>query len=350
MVAKRNEGIDLLRVICMFLVVLGHVLVFCSGQYQANLQVINSGNLPFNLDNSLLVFLECVCYVAVNVYFLLSGFFKINFKKERFANLLLQVVFWNTLSILCSLLLIRGGVQEAVKCLVYPFYKYWFMLVYLTIYLLSPLLNRIIEKVNASALVSCCIVFFFIFCIYSYAIDVFGVGNGTSVLWGIYCYFVGSVISKIHTSRSKSIIICLGSLTFFVGISLMFLHIGNMKMLWRFMINDTNPFLLIFAISLIALFQNIKLNVVLKIVTRISPYMLGVYLIHSSQFGNYLWFYNDLPQICSTGVLPRMIGIILYAFLVFVICTVVEYLRVRMLGNTFATLTKVFVRFIYPVC
>lgn len=91
--AKRLNNVECLRVLIMFMIVIHHCVV--SGLHlNSNL---NSGIDCNNMMNYLLVFINSIVVVAVNVFFLISGYFTINFKLNKFLMLLGEVIFYSFL-------------------------------------------------------------------------------------------------------------------------------------------------------------------------------------------------------------------------------------------------------------
>lgn len=98
MVSKRNYGIDLLRIISMFMIVILHVL----GQGG-----ILKGTEVLSLEYNLAWALEIFCYCSVNCYALITGYVMIDskFKYNKMVKLWVEVVFWSvSLTLLMKLM------------------------------------------------------------------------------------------------------------------------------------------------------------------------------------------------------------------------------------------------------
>ena len=89
--SDRNYGIDLLRVIAMIMVVCLHVLL-----YGMDINAIPSGTVNYYIAWAL----EAVCYAAVNIYGLISGFCLCERKTSvrKLIELWLQIFFYSVLS------------------------------------------------------------------------------------------------------------------------------------------------------------------------------------------------------------------------------------------------------------
>ena len=90
-VSKRNYGIDLLRTISMFMILILHIL----GNGGILKQVI-----PLTIYGELIWFIEVCCFCAVNCYGLISGYVGVK-AKHKYSNLIylwIQVFFYLIIS------------------------------------------------------------------------------------------------------------------------------------------------------------------------------------------------------------------------------------------------------------
>ena len=145
--AKRLNNVECLRVLIMFMIVIHHCVV--SGLHlNSNL---NSGIDCNNMMNYLLVFINSIVVVAVNVFFLISGYFTINFKLNKFLMLLGEVIFYSFF--IYIIFAIEGGeilnVKNIMKYSILAVNEYWFMTVYLVLMLVAPYLNIVIDLLKA---------------------------------------------------------------------------------------------------------------------------------------------------------------------------------------------------------
>ena len=130
----RNSSIELLRIISIFLIIMMHVssLVDYSDASMMNkiwLGAINSiGNC------------------GVSCFILISGYYGVRFNKKKF----LYLVILTTIYSICVSLLNDGfSVKTSLKAaLSVPFYKHWFIACYLTLMLLSPYINTLVEALS----------------------------------------------------------------------------------------------------------------------------------------------------------------------------------------------------------
>ena len=132
--AGRNSSIELLRIVCMLMIIGGHIIMEHHTEYN-----------PLNIDFSISLFLRSAFAVAVNAFVLISGYFGINFKWNRLLKLDLQAIFYSVL-----LLVVSIGIGWHVFNLSRDFLlffpilskQYWFITCYAVLYVIAPLLNQ----------------------------------------------------------------------------------------------------------------------------------------------------------------------------------------------------------------
>ena len=146
----RQENIELLRILCMFFILLFH---FNLNAILRNGETSEGLNYMSLLVNSLVV-------VAVNVFVLISGYFSIKIKMKSVMGLLIQTEFYAALAIivyaittmLCKDEPLRLGVMIGL----FPFHPtwLWFIPCYASLLFLSPFLNWVckVKKAHVVAL------------------------------------------------------------------------------------------------------------------------------------------------------------------------------------------------------
>lgn len=146
---KKEGNFELLRIICMIMIVILHF-----NKYGLVLSNVTPGSLEFYIFN----FLEYFCVVAVNVYILITGYFMINKERKlsKIINLELQLLFYTIFIYLALLLTNQVGfsIKDMIRVLV-PFLTcaYWFMSSYILLYLLIPFINKLITNMNKKSIV-----------------------------------------------------------------------------------------------------------------------------------------------------------------------------------------------------
>ena len=138
---KRNINIEILRIMSMYLIILGH----CIGH--SHLNACHNGT------NALIInAIKIITIPATNVFVLISSYFLIDshFKIKRICSLWLQVLFFSMGGVLFSFLLNRTITPKEVIRVLLPISgnQYWFARTYLGLYLFSPFLCLTAKKMN----------------------------------------------------------------------------------------------------------------------------------------------------------------------------------------------------------
>lgn len=132
----RNSSFELLRIICILMIVALHIVM------------IHQNDNQFETNVSRLVHSFCIC--AVNVFVLISGYFGIHFKAERVFKLDAQTWFYAVGSLLFLTFISAHSFTTKDLRIFSPVLtkQYWFITVYVVLYCLSPLLNLFCERLS----------------------------------------------------------------------------------------------------------------------------------------------------------------------------------------------------------
>lgn len=130
---NRNSSIELLRILCMFFVLIGHVFF-----HGAHSKVPNA--------NYILAF-----GISINVFMLISGYYGIRLKIKSLLNMTGMVMFYAIVSTGLNYILVGGVNLHGAICGLLPIshnYYYWFASCYIFLMLLSPLINKGLDELN----------------------------------------------------------------------------------------------------------------------------------------------------------------------------------------------------------
>ncbi len=290
-VNSRNYGIDLLRIVAMFLVVILHIL----GQGGV-LKAVESNEINFTVS----WLLEIGAYCAVNCYALITGFVCFSEKDKslkisKYILLWLQVAFYSILITLLFLIFQAKtvSVKELMKS-VFPVTssQYWYFSAYTGVFFMIPWLNKIVQNFE-KRYVKVFMIYIFGFSLYVTIAKVFGdpfrLKEGYSFLWLAILYVIGAVIKKYEiykkVKKKKAIIILMILIIFTliwkVGISKLTTYLFGKKRLTDLFVSYVSPTILGVAVLLLLVFTNLKIKTCLKkFIIIVSSSAFGVYLIH----------------------------------------------------------------------
>ena len=327
---KRSTNLDILRIISMLMIICHHCLLNGFGLHD----ILNlNQSLYSNNQTLVLILFNSFVIVGVNIFFLLSGYFRINFKKSKFIYILLQVyIVYN----LVTLIGIKLGYVEFNNSLLLtmlnPISSYWFILVYLIVMLLSPILNNVINYLKKNNYKYFIIISVIVLCIYGFInmifyndSGIFTIG-GKSLLWGIYLYILGGLISIIKPKFNKGLLVYF--LTAIInGLLIYLLYSNNQDLIAWLFYSNSNILVLIESIALLLWFVNMKKQVPnFRIITTLATSTLMVYLLHSTCW---LTILRNYPIKKLLEMNQFKLGIILlpiYVIIIYILCTIVNYI------------------------
>lgn len=330
---KREYGIDALRIVSMFFVVVLHM-------------VGNGGILPFSqpLGGSYIAgwFLGVATQCAVNCYGMISGYVGLN-SKFRYTNIVmlwLQVAFY-TVGITAVVWYINPdlvGTME-IKSAIFPTYfkQYWYFSAYFCLFFFMPALNVVVHKLSKKQLEAILVSLLVAFSILPtvFERDAFHLIDGYSVLWLGVLYLIGAYIKKYDFANKRSVFVWLSIYAVCVIISWaakiaiekyqIDLFSGNVN--GEIPIKYISPTMVIAAVALVGAFAKMKPGKILsKVIKVISPLTFGVYLIHVHP---YVWmlFNKKLLHLLDVPVDEMVVRVIGVAAIVFIACMIIEYIR-----------------------
>lgn len=332
---KRNYGIDLLRMLSMFMVVLLHVL----GQ-GGMLGAVEDHSIKYWIIWSL----ELFCFSAVNCFALISGYvmYRSQVKLSKALSLWLQVAFY-TIGAAVAVLLIRpervglGVIADAV----FPVSRmhYWYISAYFGLLVLQPLLNLIIEHAEKRQLGIVLLTVFIMLCTIPTFLksDPYLIVGGYSTIWLVFLYLTGAYIHKydVTTKIKKStawmvfVFTLLITISFKMGAELFPQTILPTAIFKDVLISYNAPTTIVMALSLLVALSKQNFGVFgTKMISWCAPAALGVYLIHTNKL---VWTY--LIKGFSVGFLEYHWAIMILlifaaAIAIYVVCTLVEKVRI----------------------
>ncbi len=331
---NRDSNMELFRIVSMLLVLVYHTDYLTFGRPLQEYAI----NSPFScLFRTGINSLSIIC---VNCFILISGWFGIRPKIERFTGLLFQVFF------ICSITLIIyslfGGHSidlKDIKSLLLLTKDLWFVKAYIFLYLISPALNAFTQNVSQRQFFLTLIALFSFQTLYGWLfVSVNYVNDGYSPLSFILLYLLAQYVRKypgklaaVSATSCLSIFSCIvlmGAIIEYLLIRFNLLH----QIQWG---SYAYPLVIVEALFLLLFFS--KLSFKNKLINWISCSCFAVYLLHCTR--------NILGEYCnhvkSSFYSNHVFGIITVVFCVFIISILLDKVRI-MIWNLISK--KVFVK------
>lgn len=305
---QRESGIELLRILSACMVIWLHTNI------PWGLQLATDG-----INNILLHVFEAIAVPAVDIFILISGYFMVNKNSVSIgkpASLLLQYYIF--------------GIAFFIPIYIYrypnlPFdfsiflLKHWFLTLYITMYFLSPYLNRIIKGLNlrqCGILLTLSVFFLSVYpiaCDYIHlytSFDTSGMNTvsrwnddmGNNVITFLLLYLTGGLINKMglveKIARKKAMTMwCVSTLLIFclydIDMSYTDDVYGSVTLYYH------NPLVIIQAVSLFVLFKNFTFKS--NIINSLAAAAFTCYLLQ----GKILRFFHI--DSCLTGSSVKML-------------------------------------------
>ena len=285
---ERNYGIDSLRIVSMFMIVMLHVLgaggILWHSAYGSSQYYVFWG-------------LENLILCAVNCYALISGYVGVysKFKPKNIIALWLQVEFFSLGIALVLYFMYPGvfGARDILKsALPVICERYWYFTAYFAMFFFMPFMNRFVLETSKAALKKFFIAVFVLLSVLPTMADkdVFYTMNGYSALWLMIMYLLGAYIRHYNVLSQKRArfywgvfgiaIVCNWIAKFgLAAVSVRLL--GNESVHANILLEYTAPTVIVASVMLLCLFSRWRPNRFwLPLVKFLSPLTFGVYLVH----------------------------------------------------------------------
>lgn len=276
MVDNHNYGIDILRIISMFMICVLHTL--------------NQGGVLVHCDQNGIInwpqynmawTLEIATYGCVNLYALVSGYVGINskFKPSRVLSFMAEILFYTLLITLFFQIkypsLVNGKVWFKA---IFPVMnqEYWYVTAYFGLLIIMPFLNAGLKNIDNKYLVVFSIASMLYFSLFPilFKSGAFNLGAGYSLIWLLILYIFGGAIRRLNLERIPPYI---GVIIYILMVVITY-NIPDSRY-----VDYTSPTILLGSIGLLLSCVRIKINnkKPLKFILKLlGEATLAVYLIH----------------------------------------------------------------------
>lgn len=340
----RQANLELLRIIAMLMVVMTHL--------------VNHGNLitfakPGTASYYIVWTLFGVNFTCINIYLLISSYFLVDsrFSSFKIAKMGGQVFFYAFG--ITALYWLFGDVTHELKIMVFSVIPiasdfYWFVSMYVGMYLLAPIMNRLIKALTKRQLQCAIVLSMVLVSVWPniiYFSSALNTAGGVSISWFLTIYLLGAYLRLYYEPDgkfAKKLLLAIGAsllipLSRFVIEALLKTPLGKISVLddlmWGYSVFYSYSSILVTLASvlLFTAFLNLKIRPgkLANAIVLIAGASFGVYLIHDHYYiRETLWTLIDgSAWLGKWYLLPACIGMTLAIYLV---CTLIELLRSRL--------------------
>lgn len=315
---QRNSSIELLRIICIFFILLMHALP------HNDVSVFNKFlRYPINIGN-----------VGVSCFILISGYFGLKFKGFRFIQLILLTTFYS----LFTYFLNHGWVMNLSTlkaAFVIPLYSNWFITCYLFLMLLSPYIDIFIANCEGKRFKQLLIMLFIGFSLIPtalntpyYTVVTYG---GKCLVYMLFIYMTGRYIRITEQNRTetnrKRVLLCFMTLALLAcAANYMVGKLFGRDCFIYFM--DCSPF--IFVMSILTFYYFKSYTFYSKTINYIASSVLAVYLLDGTRL-----FWNEklfhLSEYSQDNAM--LLLLLLEVTTVFIFAVTIDKIRIVLFQN-----------------
>lgn len=228
--------------------------------------------------------IQVISNPAVNVFFLMSGYFGIKPKREKMFKLL-SIVYLYAIGISIFLLIVEGwDFSLILKSIVFPWEYWWFATVYLILFLISDCINLVLKSLDDRHLNIYLIVLLIINFIQGFLFNGAYWGDGFSIVQALTMYCIGYWINKnLSNKKINSGYLFIAYIILFILLFLLtdYAEIHNVASITKRVFSYNNPLVIAESVCLFLLFKKILIKDagVQQLITFFSSAVFSIYLL-----------------------------------------------------------------------
>ena len=261
---ERSSGFELLRLLCIFGILMMHT--FAGIDPSASV-----------LNTEVHVLVNSLFNTGVTCFILISGYFGIKFNFKKLVSLDLMIIFFT----ICGTLLLDGFAVSALVKSALPVLtkRYWFISCYFVLCFLAPFLNKIPEKLSREAFRNLLLVLLLLFSI----VPTFGFYDimqdaGKGLVDFIMIYLLGRYLALYHNTRHQCSHLTLGLL---LSVGIVFVLDSALTLvkgtIYTTFSRDCSIFIIFASVMLLLLFRELSFQS--KLINRAASNVLAIYVL-----------------------------------------------------------------------
>ena len=332
---KRNYGIDFLRIIAMFFVVLLHSL----GQGG-----ILSSVTPNSLEYKVFWIIQIIALCAVNIFSIISGYvsYSPKEKKVKYSNYLtiwLEVVFYSVLitllfNIFTDVTITKKDYYMAIMPVTNDLY--WYFTAFTGLYIIKPLLDRGIRSCSVNTMKKVFVSIIICFSFFATIAQSFNLRGGYSFIWIVLMYIIGACIKKCEIGKKLKTKTLIFALLFFYLVTYIYKMYGfeftflNIEITKDIFILYISPTILLCSICYVLIFSRLKANGEFKsIIKFITPTYFSIYLLNTHRLIWEHWIKDVFIFISNEKVVVMLCYVFGFSLLFSLLSIVIDKFRIK---------------------
>ena len=320
MKSERNYGIDLLRLVLMYMVCMLHTL----GQ-GGILNACEAGSAEYNV----FWFMEILAYCAVDGFAIISGYTAADKprKFEKLADMWFQVFFYSF--IITAVLTAVGlnpdwNVKELIKCAMpVTFDRFWYFTAYFALFFAIPVLNKFIFAADEKTARTAFLLLVALFSCIEFLEGSFKLQGGYCALWLMVLYCIGALAKRGRIFEQKKSI----TLIAIWAVCILATWYGRAILGIERLLSYVSPTILASGLIMVVLFSRLRLKG--TVISKLSPLAFGIYLFHLNPV---IWknLQGGAALAAKTNIAVGVMCALAIAGIIFLSGLIVESLRVRL--------------------
>ena len=314
----------------MILVMLVHYLPLRS---PTNFELFNINPFKsfYNLE------LKSICFICVHCFILISGYFGIKWKRKSFGGLIFQIIFWLFIGYFIVKCFIEPFIPTGNNYSLSTFVKQmivwhqgrWFISAYITLYILSPLINSFIEHSTEQQIIRFLIVFYIFSTIYGWLFLSQEFNTGLSAVSLLGLYMIGAWLRKsnlkiVHWNKWYDLSCFIGCTFILTFISAFLIYIGVHKSIYGYL----NPIVILESIFLFQFFRKVNFGHI-SWINFLGGSAFAAFLLHCHPMISP--FYNKV-FIALHQYNYALLYVFIYIFIVFLFAILLDKVRILIWG------------------
>lgn len=335
--AKKNYGIELLRILSMIMIVILHIL-----RWGGVLDHLAPGSLGQHLGQ----ILQIATYCCVNCFALTSGYVMCQSKSRlsRLLRLWLQVLFYSfgflaVFAVFFPQSLHMGALLETF--LPISMRQYWYISAYMGMYVLVPVLNAAISHLEKKTFAGLLLGSFVLFSLVATfpVKDVFGLRAGESMLWLCLMYLLGGYLRKYgvveKTKAATGLWLYLGAVAATYGGKLLIGLAGTLllgrQVYGDMLVQSVSPTMVAAGLGLFLFCAKLPIGEKAgKVIGFFASGALGVYLTHVNVFVWENWMADGFAPLANWNPVLMVLGILGFGVAIYLVCALADIGRERL--------------------
>ena len=334
---KRNSSIELVRIIAMVFIIMGHLAA------HGVLKVTAADSFGIwrggvTLNKFFTIFLMPGGRVGVALFFLISGYFQISRSTVSVKRVVEETIFYSIFLQVIALILKIGSLGRMVRSfLPIASGSWWYVSSYILLMLCSPAINEYFNKLNRKQKkVTIAFVWLFLYTIpYLFSVQYYSLERG-ALFYLLGAYIRTEIdIDKVRTLKPQLLTTFILIWITYVPVGYVYYSGGNNSRLFS-AIGDSVVFngviIVGCAVSLFLIFvsANPYSNKPINIIAKST---FGIYLLHDNMYRDFIW--NNLLKISTKfqNLFFPIIAIGIVA-MIFISCALIDYIRERLFNAT----------------